>query len=75
MENNFWLRSMIKFAAIGMYLRKNICKWMKGETKDVNKIVKMANRNYVLPSAEYTFISTFFLWNSLRVHESVCMCF
>jgi hypothetical protein len=61
MENNFWLRSMIKFAVICVYLHKNIYKWVNTGTNDVNNVVKMTNCNYVLPSAEYTFISTIFV--------------
>jgi hypothetical protein len=60
MEKNFWLRNVITFAVIGVHPRKNVYKLMNTETNEVSKIAKMANRNYVLPSAAYTFISTFF---------------
>jgi hypothetical protein len=43
---------------------------MKTVTNYVRNIVKMDIRNYVLPSAEYNFISTFFLLDSLCVHAS-----
>jgi hypothetical protein len=77
MENNFWLRSLITFAVISMYLLKNISKWMNTETNDVRKIAKMANRNYVLMSAAYTFIFTFCLCGiaSLSTRVGVCVCF
>jgi len=49
---------------------------MYTETNDVSKIAKMTTHNYVLPSPEYTFISTFFWWDSLCVHARarVCVC-
>jgi hypothetical protein len=46
---------------------------MNTETNDDSKIAKMANGNYVLLSAEYTFIYTF-LWDSLCVHANMCVC-
>jgi hypothetical protein len=51
---------VVKFAVIGVYLGKDVYKSMNTETNEVSKITQMVNRNYVLPSAEYSFISTFF---------------